>query len=215
MKALILRQNADAACATSKVLIDKGFQILCVETLAVAHALIRVDTIDLLVMDETFAGQLTHAIALSGERRSPYISTIMLTDRDRAATDDLYDLIPCLYALVGTTTSARLLGQLALAAVSMTANAIARHAEQTLQLAEDMAPEDMHVDEDDDVFAGDPPLADIAIAGPAMAELTGARSYVPRMHLAPVTDPDVAEMLQAQPFAKIVPRRPLVLTEPA
>jgi hypothetical protein len=52
VKALILQKDAGAACATSRVLIDKGFQILGVETLAVAHALIRVDTIDLLVMDE-------------------------------------------------------------------------------------------------------------------------------------------------------------------
>jgi len=36
MKALILQKDAAAACATSRVLIDKGFQILCVETLAVA-----------------------------------------------------------------------------------------------------------------------------------------------------------------------------------
>jgi len=42
MKALILQKDAAAACATSRVLIDKGFQILCVETLAVAHALINI-----------------------------------------------------------------------------------------------------------------------------------------------------------------------------
>ncbi len=126
MKALILRQDAVAADVTSRALIDKGFQILCVETLAVAHALIRVDTIDLLVMDERIDGQLTHAIALSGERRSPYLSAIILTDRHGEETDDLYDLIPCLYALAGTQTSAHVLGQLALCAVSNIDEAMAR-----------------------------------------------------------------------------------------
>ena len=96
MKALILRSDAKASVATAHALIEKGFQILSVDTQAVAHALIRVDTIDLLVMDERIEGQLTHAIALSGERRNPYLSTILLTDRKAHETDDLFDLIPCL-----------------------------------------------------------------------------------------------------------------------
>ncbi|MFT6945324.1 MAG: hypothetical protein ACJAUW_001906 [Yoonia sp.] len=73
------------------------------------------DTIDLLVMDERIDGQLTHSIALSGERRSPYLSVIMLTDRDGAETDDLF---PCLYALAGSGTAPHVLGLLAMSAVS-------------------------------------------------------------------------------------------------
>ncbi len=146
MKALILRQDTDAAHATSRVLIDKGFQILCVETLAVAHTLIRVDTIDLLVMDERVAGQLTHAIALSGERRSPYLSVIMLTDRDGADTDDLYDLIPSLYALAGSGTSPDLLGRLALSAVSNLDEAIARVNRRTAAELYDNVPIEMAFD---------------------------------------------------------------------
>ncbi len=38
MKALILRHDAQDAIATSQALADKGFQILCVDTLSVAHA---------------------------------------------------------------------------------------------------------------------------------------------------------------------------------
>ncbi len=85
MKALILRQDANAASATSHQLIDQGFKILCVETLSVAHTLIRVDAIDLLVMDERIEGQLTHAIALSGERKNPRLKAIMMTDRGKSA----------------------------------------------------------------------------------------------------------------------------------
>lgn len=118
MKALILRHDVRAAVATSQALMDKGFQVFCAESQRVAHALIRVDTYDLLIMDERIDGQLTHAVALSGERRNPYLSAILLTDRAQSDTDDLYALIPSLYALAGSTTSANVLAKLALSAVS-------------------------------------------------------------------------------------------------
>ena len=221
MKALILRQSAESACAISKVLIDKGFQILCVETLAVAHALIRVDTIDLLVMDERFDGQLTHAIALSGERRSPYISSIMLTDRDRSETDDLYDLIPCLYALAGMSISPHILGQLALAAVSNVEDAIARVQKRTLVLTDlvtDAAHEDA-VTQEDDSFGGDPSYADIAIADPELAELTVAHTTQhaaePHWQFDQVVDPAVAAMMKAHPFLRSTANLPEMTAEPA
>ena len=118
MKALILRSDADAAVSTARVLIEKGFQILCVESHKVAYALVRLDTIDLLVMDERINGQLTHSLMLSAERRNPYISGILFTDRIGKETDDLYELFPCLYALVGRKMDSKLLGKLAVAAVS-------------------------------------------------------------------------------------------------
>ncbi len=143
MKALILRSNADAAVATARVLIEKGFQVLCVESHKVAYALVRLDTIDLLVMDETIEGQLTHSLALSGERRNPYISTILLTERIGSQTDDLYDLIPCLHALVGQRTPAALLGQLAVASVSNKDAIAARVARNEMQDAAEEAPADL------------------------------------------------------------------------
>lgn len=118
MRALILQTDSDAAVASSRALIDKGFEILCVKNRDVAETLIRMDTIDLLVMDEQIDGCLTHAIALSGERKNPYISSIIVTDRTKAETDDLYDLIPSLYALVGGETEPNLVGQLALSSVA-------------------------------------------------------------------------------------------------
>ena len=212
MKALILRQNAESACAISKVLIDKGFQILCVETLAVAHARIRVDTIDLLVMDERFDNQLTHSIALSGERRSPYIATIMLTDRDRAETDDLYELIQCLYALDGMTISPHILGQLALAAVSNIEEAISRVQERALLLTDLV---DADIAEEEAALAGDPCYADIAIAAPAFEELLSAQTEKPQVIDRPVVAPEVALTMQANPFLRHTPRVPQMAGSPA
>ncbi len=187
MKALILRQDPEAACAVSRALMDKGFQILCVEKLDVAHALIRVDTIDLLVMDERMDGQLTHAIALSGERKNPYLSAILLTDRPAEETDDLYALIPSLYAMAGMGVGADVIGKLALSAVSNVADVMAR---VTRQAAEDKAEAAASAEGplvlDDIVMlpAGqedgpEPACADIAIAAPAMAEIRQERPLTP------------------------------------
>ena len=129
MRALILRNDPNAAMACSSALIEKGFQILCVDTRDVAETLVRLDLIDLLVMDERVQGDLTHTVALSGERHNPYVSTILMTDRPGDETDELYDLIPSLYALAGTETMPKLVGQLAVAAVTNTTETIARVAE--------------------------------------------------------------------------------------
>lgn len=184
MKALILRQDPDAAHATSRALMDKGFQILCIETQCVAHALIRVDTVDLLVMDERIEGQLTHAIALSGERRNPYLSTILLTDRIGEDTDDLYELIPCLYALAGMNIDPKVIGQLALSSVSNVQETQARVARRQAEVkaeADAEARENIFTESlpsldqtEDDVAHHDdaPDDADLVFAEPSVAKIT-------------------------------------------
>ncbi len=185
MKALILRADPDASCDTARALIDKGFQILTVDTQAVAHALIRVDAIDLLVMDERIEGQLTHAIALSGERKNPNLSAILLTDRGRDETDDLFDLIPSLYGMIGSDAASELVAQLAVAAVEKQSTASVMSAqEDTTEEAEtnEVAPlvlalSDMTPTEDDSE-SGAPCYADIAIAAPALAEIMAAENQI-------------------------------------
>lgn len=208
MKALILRQDPEAACAVSRALMDKGFQILCVEKLDVAHALIRVDTIDLLVMDERIDGQLTHAIALSGERKNPYLSAILLTDRPAEDTDDLYALIPSLYAMVGMGIGAGVIGKLALSAVSNVADVMAR---VTRQIAEDKAEAEapaegplvlddivmLPADQVDDL---EPACADIAIAAPAMAEIRQERPLTPLERLDQAILAEVAAIFRRDGF---------------
>lgn len=188
MKALILRADPKTACDTARALIDKGFQTLSVDTQAVAHALIRVDAIDLLVMDERIEGQLTHAIALSGERKNPYLSAILMTDRGREDTDDLFDLIPSLYGLMSSDTTPEMLAKLAMSAVENVDTAVARVA-QTAQdeaqeevLETDVAPLILaHTDaasSEDDSESGAPCYADVAIAAPALAEIVAAENQI-------------------------------------
>lgn len=181
MKALILRNSAETAAQSAQALMQKGFQVMCVETREAAHAMIRIETIDLLVMEERVEQRLTHALALSAERRNPYISTILMTDRGAAETDDLYDLIPCLYALAGTAISPQLLGQLALSSVENFDEAearVGRHAkagaaEDTAdddfdidleQIEEQLAAQQIDPDPSDDELETDHPLGDDLVA---------------------------------------------------
>ena len=117
MKALILRDDTEAAVACAQALLHKGFQVVCVENRHIARALLRIETIDLLLLDERIDGRLTHSIALSAERKNPYINAILMTDRTAPDVDDLYDLLPCLYAIAGTTSDATLIAQLAMSSI--------------------------------------------------------------------------------------------------
>lgn len=117
MKALVLREEMEAVASLVQTLSAKGFQVLCVESRHTARAMLRLETIDLLIMDEQIRGALTHAVALSAERANPYINQILLTDRPGFETDDLFDLIPSLYCLAGRATPPVLLTQLAMSSI--------------------------------------------------------------------------------------------------
>ncbi|WP_342076230.1 hypothetical protein [Yoonia sp. SS1-5] len=139
MKALILRDDAEDTAAAAKGLMDKGFQVVCVESRRLAHEMIRVETVDLMVADERIDGRLTHALLLSAERRNPYISTIMLTDRPGREADELYDLIPSLYAQLSTDVTPKLLCCLAMSSIENYDEIAARIARQELEDAGDAA----------------------------------------------------------------------------
>lgn len=208
MKALILRKDVSAAVSITQALIDKGFQVLCVESQAVAHALIRLDTYDLLVMDERIEGQLTHAIALSGERRNPYLSAIMLTDRTSAETDDLYALIPALYALAGHDISTEMLTPLAMAAIIGRDVMAARVAETEVEdVADDViVPDDVLVlDESCAALADERSVADLPVLAP-LAQ-SGIASERPLERMEDVVLRQVAALFgkDAMPFAQAAP----------
>ncbi len=126
MKALILRDDTETAVACAQVLMNKGFQVVCVENRHIARALLRIETIDLLVMDERIDGRLTHSIALSAERHNPYVNAILMTDRVGADVDELYDLLPCLYAIAGMESDTALLSKLAISSIETYEEAEAR-----------------------------------------------------------------------------------------
>ena len=179
MKAMILRNDATDAVQTAHILANKGFQTLCVTSRDIAQAMIRADVIDLMVMDERIGMQLTHTLALSAERRNPFVSTIIMTDKGAEAADDLYGLIPSLYALIGTRTGADVMGKIVLSAVSNAEEAARRIDRQLAVEAAELAASgedfDLIADDvdaslwDDDEDAED--TADAAFAIPALQEI--------------------------------------------
>lgn len=169
MKALILRDDPEASVACAKVLSDKGFQVICVETRHIARALLRIETVDVLIMDERLDGRLTHSIALSAERRLPFISTLIMTDRSRSESDDLFDLIPSLYCLLGTDMAAELVARFALSSIENYAEAEARVRRNKARDVEEaaMGPvPDWELDDIDDAMDDEPITPLIADADP-------------------------------------------------
>lgn len=176
MQALVLRDDTEAAVLCAKALLNKGFQVVCVENRHIARALLRVDTFDLLVLDERITGRLTHSIALAAERRYPYINTVLLTDRTGPDVDELYDLIPCIYAIAGLDSSPELLGKLAMASIESFEQAEARVRHNLSRFVMDDAAIDAMIAEEEKTLEPlpGPPVPGVLPSLPEQAEPTPA-----------------------------------------
>ena len=118
MQALILDDCPNRQTSLSVALMSRGFHVLNAQTNETGTAFARRGAIDLLVMAERVQGALTHCVALSAERQSPYVATIMLTPRRDDDLQELYELLPSLYSILGLDMSADLIGELGLAGVT-------------------------------------------------------------------------------------------------
>lgn len=118
MQALILDDCPRRQTDLSVALMSRGFHVLNAQTNATGLAFARRGALDLVVMSERVQGALTHSVALSAERHSPYVATILLTQRKDDDLQELYDLLPSLYSILGQDMSCALIGELALAGVT-------------------------------------------------------------------------------------------------
>lgn len=80
---------------------------------AVAQTILSRTPADILILAERVAGRLTHSLALFAEHRNPNLSTLLISDRTDADTDELYDLIPSVRGILGGMVSPKLVLQLA------------------------------------------------------------------------------------------------------
>ncbi len=187
MKALILREETETAVACAQALMHKGFQVVCVENRHIARALLRIETIDLLVIDERIDGRLTHSIVLSAERHNPYVNAIMMTDRGGPAADELYDLLPCLYALAGTESETALIAHLAMSSIETYEEAEARVQENRAKAAAAQEARDALLAEEAARDAREallePAIGPQPIATPQPAILTQMPSFGPHRHI--------------------------------
>ncbi|PTX55667.1 hypothetical protein C8N43_0307 [Litoreibacter ponti] len=123
MHALILSDDPNIHHHLTDVLAKQGFTVINSESVMMAQAHARAWIFDLIVMTERVGGRLTHAVALSAEKRAPFVKTVILTDRTDADVDELYDLLPSLAGMASPTLSAQLISQIALASVTGSARA--------------------------------------------------------------------------------------------
>lgn len=118
MLALILSDDALIHHRLSASLSKRGFQVVLSESRAMATAHVRAWAFDLVILAERVNGTLTHSVALSAEKRAPFVKTVLLTDRKDTDIDELYDLLPSLVSIVSPTVSPELIGKIALSSIN-------------------------------------------------------------------------------------------------
>lgn len=118
MIALIVQSNPYRAAATTAHLMRMGFQVMTVESLPAAEAMSHLGIVDLMVLDERINGDLTHKLILSAERRNPGLTALMLTSRKGPEADELYLLLPALYALLPYDAEPAMIAKLVSAGLS-------------------------------------------------------------------------------------------------
>lgn len=118
MQALVLNEDRDAQVGMTIALLKRGFQVVTAETVEHGMAYADLGVMDLVVMSERIAGRLSHSVALSAELRNPAVTTMVLTPRTDDAVDELYDLLPSLYCLLGPDLAPEMIGRLAVAGVT-------------------------------------------------------------------------------------------------
>ena len=115
MQVMVLDQDQNLLVQLAGALMQKGFQVICVESIGAAKNFIRRDFIDVLVMGERVGGKLSHSLALLAECRNPLVSAILLTDRTGPSLEEIFDLIPSIYGILGRKISPDIVAQIVLA----------------------------------------------------------------------------------------------------
>ncbi len=125
MQVMVLDQDQNLQVQLAGALMQKGFHVICVESIGAAENFIRRDFIDVLVMGERVGGKLSHSLALLAECRNPLVSAILLTDRTGPGLEEIFDLIPSIYGILGRKISADIVAQVVLAStIGQTAETI-------------------------------------------------------------------------------------------
>jgi hypothetical protein len=118
MQVMVLEEDRKHQALLAQALMEKGFHVLCVESLDAAECFVRLDVVDVLIIGERVGGRLSHSLALLAECRNPMVSAIVLTDRVGQDVDELFDLIPAIYAILGRDIAPHVVTQLVLSAIS-------------------------------------------------------------------------------------------------
>lgn len=118
MQALILDDDPNFHTRMTVSLMSRGFQVLNSMSTLTGLAIARRGALDLLIMSEVVGQQLSHSVALSAERHSPYVATILRTTRTDEDLPELYDLLPSLYGILGKGIPVEVIAKLGISGVA-------------------------------------------------------------------------------------------------
>ncbi|NSX54015.1 hypothetical protein [Parasulfitobacter algicola] len=93
----------------------KAHSISAKQKLTVDGALsfLRTSPIDLLILRDYVGDQHTLSVSLAAEYYNPNVSTILLSDRNGEDADELFDLLPSLYSILGNGCDAKSIAKIA------------------------------------------------------------------------------------------------------
>ena len=87
MHAMILDNRTERLDRLQIAFLEAGIHVTGSGSLAVAECCLRRAMVDVLVVDETSAGQALIEVVAKAERRNPRVVTLMLSDRAAVATE--------------------------------------------------------------------------------------------------------------------------------
>lgn len=117
MQALVLNDDRKVQAATAMALFKRNFQVVTADDVEIGAAYANLGVFDLVVMAERVQGRLSHSVALAAELRNPDVTTMVLTPRADEDVDELYELLPSLYCLLGDKLEPEMVARMAVAGV--------------------------------------------------------------------------------------------------
>lgn len=118
MQALILETDTAAQARVGAVLMDKGFHVMCVESIGAARAFLGSGLIDLMFVGDSGLDCGEGIEGLIGLAPPGSLALIVMTERKDIDVDGLVQKMPKFYGTVGRAIPPGLIGQLALSAVA-------------------------------------------------------------------------------------------------
>jgi hypothetical protein len=115
MQVMIVEEDATLRTRITGALAPEGVNVLSFGRLGPAKEAARRANVDILVLGESIEGRLASDVALLAEWRNPRLGSILLSDRESDAAEELFDLIPSLQAVLARGTGPRTLARLAIA----------------------------------------------------------------------------------------------------
>ncbi|WP_095589992.1 response regulator transcription factor [Actibacterium ureilyticum] len=119
MQVLILDDYPVFQSALANQLRAAGYDVTCAFAVDEALAHLRLGQTRLLILRDRIDGRGSLSAALAAEFYRPDVACVILSDRAGAETDELFDLIPALRALVGEDCRPALAAKCAMAACPM------------------------------------------------------------------------------------------------